>query len=178
MMATWTALVNNTINKGFLSNNQPTEQQQKKEKGAPNEFKGSSPDQFFCSWGEVAISIFGVEVHVFSGVALIDLFSVQVISSHLAAPAFSPTSCCLTFVWHDYKSDTCVLCIVRIPPVTTSISLMWNRHLADRLSSFLCSKPGYVYLLFKFHCASSLLVFCVVLSQDVPQQKSWPAWQW
>jgi hypothetical protein len=137
---------------------QPTTE---KEKGAPTEFKGNSSDQFFCSWGEVAISIFGVEVHVFSGVALIDLFSVQVILSHLAAPAFSPTSCCLTFVWHDHKSDTCVLCIVRIPPVTTSTSLMWNHHLADRLSSFLCAQNLDMCVCFSSFIVPLLCLFFV-----------------
>jgi hypothetical protein len=169
MMTTWTAVVNNTINKGVLSNSQPMNQQQKKKRERPMNHRAIGKASFSAHGGEVAIAIFGGEVHVFSGVALtpIDVFSVQVMSSHLAAPAFSPTSCCLASVWHDHKSDTCVLRIVRIPPVTASAPLTWDRHLADRyiIFFFMCSKPAYVYFLCKFHCASSLLVFCIVLSQ-------------
>jgi hypothetical protein len=118
---------------------------------------------FSAHGGKVAIAIFGGEVHVFSGVALtpIHIFSIQVMSSHLPAPAFSPTSCCLAFTWHDHKSNTCALCIVRIPSVTSSTPLMWDHHLAVRyiVFFFIHPKPQYVYLLSKFHCASSLLVF-------------------
>ncbi len=144
-------------------------QQQKKKRERPINPRAIGKASFSAHGGEVAIAIFGGEVHVFSGVALIpiDVFSVQVMSSHLAAPAFSPTSCCLASVWHDHKSDTCVLRIVRIPPVTASAPLTWDRHLADRyiVFFFMCSKTAYVYFLCKFHCASSLLVFCIVLSQ-------------
>ncbi|CAK9198991.1 unnamed protein product [Sphagnum troendelagicum] len=134
MMTTWTAVVNNTINKGVLSNGQPMNQQQKKKRERPMNPRAIGKASFSAHGGEVAIAIFGGEVHVFSGVALtpVDVFSVQVMSSHLAAPAFSPTSCCLASVWHDHKSDTCMLRIVRIPPVTASAPLTWDRHLADR----------------------------------------------
>ncbi len=120
-----------------------------------------------------AIAIFCSEIHLFSGLALItiDIFSVQVMSSHLATPAFSPASCCLASVSHDHKSDTCMLHIVRILLVTASTPLTWDHHLADRyvVFFFVCSNPGYVYFLSNVHHASSLHVFCIVLSQDTPQ---------
>jgi hypothetical protein len=46
MMATWTALVNNTINKGFLLNSQPTNQQQKREREHPMNLRAIAQTSF------------------------------------------------------------------------------------------------------------------------------------
>ncbi len=46
MMATWTALVNNTINKGFLSNDQPTDRQQKKKREHPMNLRAIAQTSF------------------------------------------------------------------------------------------------------------------------------------
>jgi hypothetical protein len=169
MTTTWTAVVNNTINKGVLSNGQTTNQQQKKKREHPMNPRAIAKACFLLMGEKCSIAIFGGGVHLFSGLALtpIDIFSVQVMSSHLATLAFSPTSS----VWHDHKSDTCMLHIVRILLVTASTPLTRDHHLADRyvVYFFVCSKPGYVYFLSKDHHASSLLVFCIVLSQDTPQ---------
>ncbi|CAM6060831.1 unnamed protein product [Sphagnum tenellum] len=134
MMTTWTAVVNKTINKDFPSTGQPNNQQQHKKRDRPTDPRTIGKASFSAHGGEVALAMFGGEIHVFSGVALapLDVFTVHVLPSNLAPPAFSPTSCCLASVWHDRKSDTCVLRILRILPVSPSPSLTWDRHLADR----------------------------------------------
>ncbi len=129
---------------------------------------------FSAHGGKVEIAIFGGEVHLFSGVAFtpIDIFSIQVMSSHLPAPAFSPTSCCLAFMWHDHKSNTCVLCIVRIPSVTSSTPLMWDHHLAVRyIHCLLFHLPKTSICVFAVQVSLCLLFACVciVLSQRLPQ---------
>ncbi len=122
------------MNKDFPSTGQPNNQQQHKKRDRPPDPRTIGKASFSAHGGEVAFAMFGGEIHVFSGVALapLDVFTVHVMSSNLAPPAFSPTSCCLASVWHDRKSDTCVLRILRILPVSPSPSLTWDRHLADR----------------------------------------------
>jgi hypothetical protein len=46
MMATRTALVNNTINKGFLLNSQPTNQQQKRKREHPLDIRAIAQTSF------------------------------------------------------------------------------------------------------------------------------------
>jgi hypothetical protein len=58
MMTTWTAVVNNTINKGVLSNGQTTNQQQKKKREHPMNPRAIAKASFSSHGGEVLNSNF------------------------------------------------------------------------------------------------------------------------
>ncbi len=58
MMTTWTAVVNNTINKGVLSNGQTTNQQQKKKRDHPMNPRAIAKASFSSHGGEVLNSNF------------------------------------------------------------------------------------------------------------------------
>jgi hypothetical protein len=58
MMITWTAVVNNTINKGVLSNGQPNNQQQKKKREHPMNPRAIAKASFSSYGGEVCNSNF------------------------------------------------------------------------------------------------------------------------
>lgn len=92
--------------------------------------------------GEVAVSFLRGGVQIFSGAnfASVDRFLVNV-GTTVAAPAFSSTSCCLAFVWHDVSKDLTVLKIIRVIPPAVSgnqvkaNSATWERAIADRYLS-------------------------------------------
>ena len=105
----------------------------------PTAIKSSSKIVFSSHGAELAVVTAHGEVHMFSGANLnpIDNYYLKV-GIFTAAPAFSPTGCCLGTAWHDTKSDCSVLKIVRnFPPATamaqgSNNSSTWERGLADR----------------------------------------------
>ncbi|XP_061375547.1 mediator of RNA polymerase II transcription subunit 16 [Gastrolobium bilobum] len=89
--------------------------------------------------GEIAIAFLRGGVHIFSGpnFAPVDNYQINV-GSAIAAPAFSPTSCCSASVWHDTSKDQTILKIIRVlpPAIPTSQvkanSSTWERAIAER----------------------------------------------
>lgn len=106
----------------------------------PTTFKPRSKFVFSSHGAEAAVAIAGGDVHIYCGSSLtpVDNYFVNV-GVLCAAPAFSPTGCCLSTVWHDSKRDCSVLKIVRVNPpaipgmqVTSNSTASWERGLADR----------------------------------------------
>ncbi|XP_010529420.1 PREDICTED: mediator of RNA polymerase II transcription subunit 16-like isoform X2 [Tarenaya hassleriana] len=89
--------------------------------------------------GEISIAFLRGGVHIFSGptFSLVENYQINVGYS-IAAPAFSPTSCCSASVWHDTAKDCTMLKIIRVlPPALPSgqskvNQSTWERAIAER----------------------------------------------
>lgn len=105
----------------------------------PTTVKPCSKIVFSAHGAELAAVTACGDVHIYSGSSLtsIDNYHLKV-GILSAAPAFSPTGCCLSTVWHDTKRDCSVLKIIRVhPPAVSGMqgasgSSTWERGLADR----------------------------------------------
>ncbi|GAB4860441.1 hypothetical protein Ancab_035601 [Ancistrocladus abbreviatus] len=65
----------------------------------------------------VAVAFLRGGVHIFSGPSFAPVDNYQItVGSAIAAPAFSSTSCCSAFVWHDSSKDCTILKIIRVLP--------------------------------------------------------------
>uniref|UniRef100_A0A1J3K844 Mediator of RNA polymerase II transcription subunit 16 n=1 Tax=Noccaea caerulescens TaxID=107243 RepID=A0A1J3K844_NOCCA len=89
--------------------------------------------------GEIAIAFLRGGVHIFSGPTFSPVENYQInVGSAIAAPAFSPTSCCSASVWHDAAKDCAMLKIIRVlpPALPRNQSKVdqstWERAIAER----------------------------------------------
>ncbi|XP_010424598.1 PREDICTED: mediator of RNA polymerase II transcription subunit 16-like [Camelina sativa] len=89
--------------------------------------------------GEIAIAFLRGGVHIFSGPTFSPVENYQInVGSAIAAPAFSPTSCCSASVWHDAGKDCTMLKIIRVlpPALPRNQSKVdqstWERAIAER----------------------------------------------
>ncbi|KAL1221761.1 Mediator of RNA polymerase II transcription subunit 16 [Cardamine amara subsp. amara] len=89
--------------------------------------------------GEIAIAFLRGGVHIFSGPTFSPVENYQInVGSAIAAPAFSPTSCCSASVWHDAAKDCAMLKIIRVLPPALPRNLSkvdqstWERAIAER----------------------------------------------
>ncbi|XP_033136376.1 mediator of RNA polymerase II transcription subunit 16 [Brassica rapa] len=89
--------------------------------------------------GEIAVAFLRGGVHIFSGPTFSPVENYQInVGSAIAAPAFSPTSCCSASVWHDAAKDCAMLNIIRVlppalPPNQSKVDQsMWERAIAER----------------------------------------------
>ncbi|KFK31000.1 hypothetical protein AALP_AA6G055700 [Arabis alpina] len=89
--------------------------------------------------GEIAVAFLRGGVHIFSGPTFSPVENYQInVGSAIAAPAFSPTSCCSASVWHDAAKDCAMLKIIRVlpPALPRNQSKVdqstWERAIAER----------------------------------------------
>ncbi|CAH2071662.1 unnamed protein product [Thlaspi arvense] len=89
--------------------------------------------------GEIAIAFLRGGVHIFSGPTFSPVENYQInVGSAIAAPAFSPTSCCSASVWHNADKDCTMLKIIRVlpPALPRNQSKVdqstWERAIAER----------------------------------------------
>jgi hypothetical protein len=89
--------------------------------------------------GEIAVAFLQGLVRIFSGSNFEPVANYQInVGSEIAIPAFSATSCCSAFVWHDTSKGETMLKITRVLPPAFPIgqekatSSTWERAIAER----------------------------------------------
>ncbi|XP_010538623.1 PREDICTED: mediator of RNA polymerase II transcription subunit 16 isoform X2 [Tarenaya hassleriana] len=105
----------------------------------PSDIRTLARIVFSAHGGEISIAFLRGGVHIFSGPTFSPVENYQLnVGSAIAAPAFSPTSCCSASVWHDTAKDCTMLKIIRIlPPALPSgqskiNQSTWERAIAER----------------------------------------------